>query len=261
MKLSSWLSYKNLPCHKRIIQGKPLIEKDGKLLSQKDRWGLSAYDLDRLLDRGNFASHGTAPPIYMKGELVASTPREYEEVLQIHYIPHLIFDNFSVLQKVLSQCAKAAKKEEILTIQRWMGCYYQQEIRNALLPKVSVHWIDEKIGFGLFADENFPAKSYIGQYTGRLRKRRGRRDNKNSYLFEYLIGNERTPFTIDAQDDGNYCRFINHSKNGNCEPLVVYHDGMMKVIIHAKGKIQKGEEITYDYGDKYWSKREAPLSR
>lgn len=252
--------YKYLPLHKAIIEGDKVEPKNGSLL-QKDWLGFTGYDLLRLL-QGRVKYSISAPPICKEDKILAQTPKEYEKLLQIRYLPSLIFDQYKILAYITNKCQKALKRNDITTNQRWLGCYFNKEITEYLVPDISVRWIDDLIGYGVFAEKDLPIKTYIGEYAGRLRKSKGRADNRNSYCFEYLIGAEKeTAYTIDAQDEGNYTRFLNHSNTGNCDPSLIYHNLIMKVVFYTNKAVKKGEELTYDYGSDYWAMREEPLPR
>lgn len=254
--------YHHLPLHLSIIKGKdPKIVKKVSPLEQ-DWMGFSAPMLDALLHRGYFPLSSQTPPVIKQGKVLASTPKEYEALFQISYLPQLIFDHYNTLRWVVGCCKKAEKKGMFSREQRWLGAYFEKEVEKIFLPPLEVRWIDDKIGYGLFAKERIFKKTFIGEYSGRLRKKRGRADYKNSYCFEYFIGEMRaTPFTVDAQDEGNYTRFVNHSTKGNCDPKLIYDGSVMRVILYSNRLIEKGEEIAYDYGSDYWAKREAPVPR
>ncbi len=166
---------------------------------------------------------------------------------------------FSILTWIVKKCRKAVEENVITMQQKWLGNYYQKELSSEFLKPILIRWIDSDIGWGVFAQKAFKPKEYIGEYTGVLRKKKNRLDRKNSYCFEYMIGeSQTTPYTIDAQDKGNFTRFINHSDKGNCDPMIVFSGGIMRVILYANRKIAKDEQITYDYGPTYWAKREKP---
>ncbi|KZV60656.1 SET domain-containing protein [Peniophora sp. CONT] len=56
---------------------------------------------------------------------------------------------------------------------------------------------------------------------------------------------------IDAEYEGNWTRYINHSCNGNLEPVSVRYgpsaDSRPVVVLRAKRPIQRGEELTFPY--------------
>ena len=106
----------------------------------------------------------------------------------------------------------------------------------------------------------FLHNAYIGEYTGVLHKRPFFGRWKNLYCFDYNIGEGRkSSFVIDAQDFGNHTRFINHSFQPNVEPVSVYCDGLVHVILYASKAIAAGTQLCYDYGKDYWKKRGKPL--
>lgn len=49
----------------------------------------------------------------------------------------------------------------------------------------------------------------------------------------------------DAQ--GGMARFINHSCDPNCHTKTVTIDGDKHIIIYSKRRIERGEELTYNY--------------
>jgi uncharacterized protein len=253
-----WRLYRNHPAHRAILQDLPLEGVDKSLLKEKDFFGFTAFDLDLLLHKKRFPSHITVPKVYKEGEVCASTPGEYESYFHIKYVPHLYFNAPRTLFKIAKRCRRSYRKSQLYVTQLWTGAYYAKEIRSLKIPNVSVRWINDRMGFGLFSDTPIPKKAFIGEYAGKLRPKRQGGSKYNSYLFEYRIGEKATAFTIDAEAQGNYCRFINHKKKGNVDPVIVYLDGIMRVVLYANRNIAADEEITYDYGDRYWSKRESP---
>ena len=67
-------------------------------------------------------------------------------------------------------------------------------------------------------------------------------NSKAIYLF-----NINSRFDLDGDFKFNTARLINHSCDPNCE---VFGSGM-KVWVYAMKNIQKGEELSYDYGFNY----------
>ncbi|HSW86704.1 MAG TPA: SET domain-containing protein-lysine N-methyltransferase, partial [Rhabdochlamydiaceae bacterium] len=146
---------------------------------------------------------------------------------------------------------------EIETRQKWLGAFYAQEIQRGSIPDLTIAWINFDIGYGVIANCDLPKQAYIGEYTGIVRKRRYFSDKKNGYCFEYSIGETiKSPFIIDAKPKGNHTRFINHSDNPNLEPACVLSGGLMHIILFAIKPIPKGTQLSYDYGEDYWAKRQ-----
>lgn len=177
-----------------------------------------------------------------------------EELMGANWLSALEFCNEKVAKHVRKQCEKALKKGWFDTRKKWLGVFYSKEIEKGEHPELIIKWIDERVGYGVFAHQDIRVGTFIGEYTGVVRKRST--DEENFYCFEYAIGdNWKSPFVIDAQGKGNYTRFINHSNTPNAEPVSVYLNGAMHVILIAQKPIRKGEQLCYHYGADYWSKR------
>ena len=62
-------------------------------------------------------------------------------------------------------------------------------------------------------------------------------------------------FSIDATfESGRLGRLVNHSKaRANCRTRVVVVDGMPRLVFIATKDILPGQELYYDYGDRFVS--------
>lgn len=180
---------------------------------------------------------------------------EFEALSGAAFIPQLEFDHFSTFQDIVQRLQKAHKKKAISREQMWRGSYYKNEILTSYFPKVSIRWINESVGWGVFAEKTFKQMEFVAQYSGRVRKR-VREDRKNAYGFEYLAAPfVPTPYVIDAQDQGGLARFINHSSRPNLHSLLATLDWVNYVIFIAAEPIPKGAQLFFDYGPDYWSAR------
>jgi uncharacterized protein len=121
-------------------------------------------------------------------------------------------------------------------------------MRKLKLRKSTIH------GNGVFAATDIPTDIELIQYKGRLRTHAqtdrlydGSTDTGHTFLFTL---NEK--YVIDANVEGNWARWINHSCEPNCRAVVV--DGgncdarRDRVMIESIRPIRAGEELTYDYG-------------
>jgi len=121
-----------------------------------------------------------------------------------------------------------------------------------------LQWIDEEMGWGVFAKRDFQSMEFIAEYSGIVRGRR-KGDEENSYCFEYLLlPDVPTDYLIDAEMQGGVSRYINHSSSPNLSSSMVLCDGVTHIILYTKQTIKAGEQLFYDYGPEYWKKRTQP---
>ena len=139
----------------------------------------------------------------------------------------------------------------------WLGELHGPDLQEGKVASLSIRWIDETLGFGVFVEKNFKKGDYIGAYTGRLIRRDLLRKRANDYCFRYPVEMMTLrPLMIDAQDQGNEIRFINHSFQPNCDTIGVPYKGMVYLLVRAAKAISVGEQLTIDYGSAYWKGRE-----
>ncbi len=140
-----------------------------------------------------------------------------------------------------------------------LGEKYRSQIESGYTPKLCVKWISEQIGYGAFAEEKIGKNSYVGEYVGIVRENvRVYFAPLNNYCYEYPVPDHLgRNYVIDATK-GNICRFINHSNQPNLKPYYAFFDGFFHLIFIALRKIEKQEQLTYDYGPSYWYVRTPP---
>lgn len=188
-----------------------------------------------------------------------SSTEEFERYLGVKYLSQLTFIDQKTELQVGKRVSKALGKGWISPHQKWLGQFYAKDIRNPSGLDLTIRFIDAQVGYGVWTNRDIPAQTFVGEYTGVLRKRRFFGRWQNHYCFAYNIGEARhTPFTIDAEKEGNYTRFINHSLERNLEAASVYCDGLMHIIFYAMSPIPAHTQLCYDYGPDYWTKRKKP---
>jgi SET domain-containing protein len=102
------------------------------------------------------------------------------------------------------------------------------------------------LGFGVFALCRIPRRTRIIEYTG---VRISHEESSERYDDDRMERHHTFLFTvdedtvIDAAQEGNEARFINHACDPNCE--AVDEDG--RIFIETIRDIAPGEELTYDY--------------
>jgi len=187
---------------------------------------------------------------------VLSIP-ELEQKLQFTFLPHIAFESPQeeklVREKGLTHPVSPQAKE--------LGTQYISQIQASYLPPVSIRFLSPAIGYGLFAEEAIAAGAYVGEYTGIVRQNdRTHFEPLNNYCYEYPIPDEiGRSYVIDATK-GHLTRFINHSFTPNLKPIHVFYDGYFHLIFLTLVPIEKGTQLTFNYGRNYWNLREPPAA-
>ncbi|KAM9299354.1 histone-lysine N-methyltransferase 2A [Gastrophryne carolinensis] len=105
-------------------------------------------------------------------------------------------------------------------------------------------------GRGLFCRRTIDAGEMVIEYSGNVirstltDKREKYYDGKGIGCYMFRIDDSEV---VDATMHGNAARFINHSCEPNCYSRVIPIDGQKHIVIFAMRKINRGEELTYDY--------------
>ena len=125
---------------------------------------------------------------------------------------------------------------------------------------VYLSFINNKVGYGVFADTDIKKDQMIAEYTGVLRKSpepiRSRGSLINMHDFDYIwtyIPDAKVD--IDAKEAGNFTRFVNHSLYPNVKILYIWNAGLYHLIYVAQSDIKKDEQLLVNYGAGYWYER------
>lgn len=202
--------------------------------------------------------------VIVKGDdqVQSLTVQELESLLSFSYQPTLIFQNEKVEAEVRRLCQSPDLDEALMIRQRWCGVYYGKEIvSGTYFPNLILAWINPLVGYGVFAGQDIPPQRFVGSYVGEITRRPFLRNKRNHYCFDYATGSFKTPFLIDAEKKGGLVRFINHSDEPNLEAMPVVVEGMLHIVVCATTLIPKGTQLTYDYGEEYWRKRDEPSQK
>ncbi len=213
----------------------------------------------------------TSPPIAYKekgsSQLIELSEQEFFEKTDVHYQPHLIFESTTARKRIERQGLKGLQRGYISTQAQWLGSLFELDIEAGSVAPVFIGWSEPLASYGLFAREPLPKGTFIGTYTGLVRRRRWLYLGRNDYCFMYPTALwSFCSYTIDAQSCGNETRYINHAASyANVEALGIFTLHKMHILIRALRDIPQGEELLLDYGKKYWHQRgkphDAPPSR
>lgn len=184
------------------------------------------------------------------------TVEDFERIRGHAYLPELEFKSAKTLRRIQKQCARSLKKGVITSEIKWLGALYAEQIRRNHVADVSVRWIDERLGHGLFAEKTIEAGEYVGKYAGVVRRLSMIYKNFNDYCFFYPTSDLYFhQHIIDGKDKGNELRYANHSDIPNCEARTAFCDGILHIIVRAVEDIHPGTQITYDYTIDFWQTR------
>ncbi|KAG5672534.1 hypothetical protein PVAND_002656 [Polypedilum vanderplanki] len=141
-----------------------------------------------------------------------------------------------------------------------IACPYSKQFvhsKSSQYKKMKLEWRNNvflarsKIqGLGLYAARDLEKHTMVIEYIGEvirgelseLREKQYEARNRGIYMFR--LDEDRV---IDATLCGGLARYINHSCNPNCVTEIVEVDREYRIIIFAKRRINRGEELSYDY--------------
>ena len=220
------------------------LSSDPILKLRRDAFGLSPVDIAQLLHRREALRLLYRPQAQI--EDVGPFPREFE------VLAHPIFETKEGFEEVLAYGAKAKEEDKIPAEKIWMGIYFDKEIGRGSHPPLSIRYIDTEVGFGVFAEKKIPPCTYIGEYTGVVQERKSNQLKEKKHCLRYTLWEGKKNFTIDAEEKGNFTRFINHSSKPNLGLQAIYWRGIPRMILIALREIDAGNQLTVDYGPIFW---------
>jgi len=174
---------------------------------------------------------------------------EFYEKTAFCFINNLEFSSLALYQEVCACCKKKFLEGKISDRAKWLGIKWRNFISKGYVEDVSIRWISDSVGFGLFTEKPLEAQAFVGEYMGVLRKCPLFFANVNPYCFRYPLYRIGPFFyVIDAEKAGNEMSFINHSSNPNLEAVASLNDSIYHISFRAIRPIGAQEELTYDYG-------------
>ncbi len=226
------------------------------LKRRRNASGLTPVELARLLPREKIISILRPSPsiIFCEQPNVSFEDRKrFEALYDLTYISQPLFESEKVLREVMRLAQKAKAEDAIPNERIWMGIYFDYELLADIHPKVSLRFIDDEVGFGVFAAQRISPCALVGEYTGQLVEAKKRALKSKFHYIRYAIwemGGRK--YVLDAEKMGNFTRFINHSAQPNLGLQSVYWRGIPRMIFVALKEIHEGEQLTFDYGAVFW---------
>jgi uncharacterized protein len=237
-------SDKNSTAHWVVVKNKPELLSNISEYKSLNSWGFAPHDIAKHLNRKSC--------LRMLNCSVMGWRNFRATFNHLNFFPGVVFENYRFLKKIVNKCQKYIKKDYFHPSRLWLGTVYENEILNNLLPKLSIAKVNDKIGYGVFANENIAVGTYLGEYGGILKKRHKKLFKNNFYCMRYSFYEEDFSYIIDAGGGGNHTRFINHNNNPNVEIRSAVVKNLLRIIFIAAKPIKKNEQLLCHYGDEYW---------
>jgi hypothetical protein len=198
-------------------------------------------------------------PCFFEGQLCAIA--ELQEYLKFKFVPHCVFETEEERQEIRERGLEQLGRGEVSAEALELGRRFIDNIEASWSSPVSVRYLGEMLGYGLFSEENLAVGSYVGIYTGLIRKNERRYcEPLNNYCYKYpVLDAMGRNYVIDATS-GHLTRFLNHSDLPNVEPVYAFYEGFYHLIFLAVQRIEKGAQLKFNYGQNYWYLRGKPLA-
>lgn len=177
----------------------------------------------------------------------------------IRYVPSLVVDPkveeaykkaWKKFQKETEPCGSLLRRKRF---DRFLRQIEEQQDDALFCTKVEIRYINDQVGFGVFAKEKIAPATILTHYAGILKLDEAiSTSNDSTFTFS-----DFPLFAIDGQKAGNWARFMNHSPEKHKSTNVVAWEhysqwGPRIVFTACRRGIQKGEQLLYSYGDSYW---------
>src|SRR3989338_547511 len=153
------------------------------------------------------------------------------DTTQTAFLSHPLFTTSALCEIVLSRVAAAKARGLIPAEKIWLGVYFDREIAEGVSPPIAIRWVDDEVGRGVFAEKRIPPRAYVGEYTGVVSEQTPEEVKEKRYCIRYPVWDTPlSPFVIDAEEQGHFTRFLNHSERPNLYLQSVYWRGMPRMI-------------------------------
>ena len=134
---------------------------------------------------------------------------------------------------------------------------YGAQIQAGALAPVSIKFVNEHVGYGVFAEAPIKAGDFVGEYTGIIQDKAFVRDTTYSWVYPILVNGrgEKVAISLDSKFEGNEMRYVNHAQDPNTIKVNIPLENVWHECYIAVKDIPVGKQVTVSYGDKYWKSR------
>lgn len=237
-----------------------LMAKDETQLKCLNSLRYTPLETARFLGKNEIEEHlhETAPRQILiqkpqKKAVETISKEEFKTHFDVEYASSLRFRDYQSLKDTIGNMPLLFKINALTTRFRENKIKWSKQLDEGAVAKVSIRWINEEIGYGLFAEEPLLKGAWIGEYTGLVRQLWRHHQDHNPYCLHYpTILWSIKYHIVDSLWIGNELRFINHSDEPNLEPEYILDRGLLHFALFAKRDIKEGEQLFFDYGEAFW---------
>jgi len=181
--------------------------------------------------------------------------RDLEIHFGIIYRSHLTFLNDAMYMKAIANCPYILRFDWLAVENYALAEEFKDQLSKGMIADVYIKWIDDIMGYGLFANADLPAGTFVGEYTGVLRQLSRQHRDHNDYCLHYPTRFWSWNYmAIDALHEGNVTRFINHSDDPNLDPKCLVVGRVLHLVFITKKFVPRDSQLTFNYGPDFWSK-------
>ncbi len=255
------------PLHLAVINDDfALIEqlKDvPELVLGKNKLGFTPVELASLLAKQKalellLPQHNQPIAIQKKGDSAIRqySRDEFEAAFSLRYLPAPYFKSVELLEEAVANCPWLLLHTVAGQEHRNLGSVLHKSLFSGKVADVAIRWIDDEMGYGLYAKNLIAKETFIGQYTGEVCRVGRFKTPQNGYCMHMPTRFwSLRYFVIDAEHAGNELRFANHSEEPCMRPYCLVDRSLVHVGFFASRQIEPGEELTFNYGKDYWKHR------
>ncbi len=230
-----------------------LLSYNEELVLSRNWLGFTPYELALLL--GNYELFGLSEQkkikVQKKGEnaLIEMSQAEYEAFFKVKYLLSPCFETLDILEKLIKNCPFLLKSTFVGDEHRTLGASLRSRLFTGYTEDVSIRYVSDYVGYGLFAEKLIAKEQYIGQYTGLVQSTHRFSYERNDYSIHIPTRFfSLCYFIMNGAKMGGEMRFANHSNRPNMKPFCLIDRSLVHIGFFALRDIEPGEELTFSYG-------------
>lgn len=138
-----------------------------------------------------------------------------------------------------------------------LAAKYGAQIRAGAVAPISIKFVNDHVGYGVFAEAPIKVDDFVGEYTGIIQDKAFVRDTTYSWVYPIKLNaaGETVAISLDAKFEGNEMRYVNHAQKPNTVKVNIPLDNVWHECYIAVQDIPAGKQVTVSYGDNYWKSR------